>query len=207
MESVIIHAPKSFSYSSYRDLVVRLSDTGNTTGYEQTAERIEATKLNAHRMKRIEKQARIREELVRQVKHIEQKWNWTIVAEAWCGDGAQNIPLIAAMASFSPNIDLKIILRDENPAIMDKHLTNGKRSIPILICMDETTQKEIGVWGPRPENIARIAGIFKLKNPMISHDEFVKHLHLWYAKDKGESLQQDFLLLLPLWRKSSILIL
>lgn len=197
----IINATKSFTYSSYRDLVIHLSENGSTTGAEQTPERIEATKLNAHRMKRIEKQVQIKEELARKIKNIKRKWRWTVLVEAWCGDGAQIVPVIAKMASLNPNIDLKIILRDENPDIMDKHLSNGARSIPILICEDEQTNKEIGVWGSRPKKISEMAKNFKSANPNISHDEFIKHLHLWYAQDRGESIQNDFLLLIPSWNK------
>ena len=203
MESIsrIINSTKSFTYSSYRDLVVRLSETGSTTGAEQTPEKIEATKLNAHRMKRIEKQIQIKEELVQQIKNIKRKWIWTVLVEAWCGDGAQVVPVIAKMASLNPNIDLKIILRDENPDIMDKHLSNGARSIPILICEDEMTNKEIDVWGSRPKKITEMAKDFKSANPNVSHDEFIKHLHLWYAKDRGEAIQNDFLQLIPFWNK------
>lgn len=128
-----IKATNVFTYSSYRDLVIHLSETGSTTGAEQTPEKIEASKLNAHRMKRIEKQIQIKEDLTLQIKRIKRKLKWTVLVEAWCGDGAQIVPVIAKMASLNSNIDFKIILRDENLDIMDKHLSNGARSIPILI--------------------------------------------------------------------------
>ncbi len=37
---------------------------------------------------------------------------------------------------------------------------------------------------------------FKQANPNASHDEFVTNLHLWYARDKTLSLQNDFIELL-----------
>jgi hypothetical protein len=200
-ETTTVNPDKSFTYPSYRDLVIRLSETGSTTGVEQTPEKIEATKLNAHRMKRIEKQIQIKEDLALQIKKIKRKLKWTVLVEAWCGDGAQIVPVITKIASLNSNIDFKIILRDENLDIMDKHLTNGARSIPILICEDESTNKEIGMWGSRPKKITEMARYFKLLNPTISHDEFIKHLHLWYAKDRGEAIQNDFSLLIPSWNK------
>src|ERR1051326_1487788 len=114
---------RSFTYSSYRDLVAELAAKNSTTG-EPTPERIEATKLNAVRMKRIEKQVIVRKDLEELVKKIRSKWQWIVLAEAWCGDGAQNIPVIAKIASLNPNIELGIVLRDENPELMDRHLTN-----------------------------------------------------------------------------------
>ncbi|MBI4930363.1 MAG: thioredoxin family protein [Bacteroidetes bacterium] len=203
-ETIIINSITSFSYSAYKDLVIRLSETESTTGIEQTIERIEATKLNAFRMKRIDKQIQISESLAKLIKSVNRKWRWTVLVEAWCGDGAQNIPIIEKMASINPNIDLKIILRDENTDIMDKHLTNGSRSIPILICVDEMTNKEIGIWGSRPQKIMEMAKNFKSENPNSTHDEFVKYLHLCYAKDKGKSIQNDFLLLILSWKNNSI---
>jgi hypothetical protein len=199
-ETTTITTTLSFTYSAYRDLVIRLAETGATTGVEQTPERIEATKLNAQRMKRIDKQIQIREDLASLIQSINKRYNWTVIAEAWCGDGAQNLPVISKLASLNPNIELKIILRDENPDIMDQHLTKGSRSIPILICTD-TFGVEFCIWGPRPHKIAEMATNFKYAYPYASHDEFVKHLHLWYAKDKGESIQEDFLLLTPEWKK------
>ena len=43
---------------------------------------------------------------------------------------AQNLPVVAKLAEHNPNIDLRIILRDENLDLMDEHLTDGGRSIP-----------------------------------------------------------------------------
>lgn len=124
------------------------------------------------------------------------------MAETWCGDGAQNIPIIAKIAATSPNIKLTILFRDENPDIMNAYLTNGSKSIPKLICKDAQTKQDIGTWGPRPSDIQQMVLQFKSENPTASHEEFVKNLHLWYAKDKGVSIQKDFATLLPQWINS-----
>lgn len=187
------------SYNEYKAMVVRCSETGATTGREALPERIEATKINAQRMKRIDKQIKINDVLRFALENINNKWTWILIAESWCGDGAQNIPLIAMMAKHSVNIELKIILRDENPDIIDAHLTNGSRAIPKLICINSETGEEIGTWGPRPLAIQNLVKAYKIQNPDVSHDEFVKNLHLWYAKDGGESLQKDFEQLIPEW--------
>ena len=34
------------------------------------------------------------------------------------------------------NINLKVVLRDENPALMNQFLTNGSMSIPKLVVLD-----------------------------------------------------------------------
>lgn len=196
----LTHVSKSFSYDDYKNLVIEYSEKNRTTGNEQLPERIEATKINAQRMKRIDKQVQVNENITSLIKKLNTKWEWIVIAESWCGDGAQNIPVIAKIASLSPdNIELKIILRDENPEIMEAYLTNGSRSIPKLICIHSETKEEIGTWGPRPAKIKEMVAEFKAQYPNVPHDEFVKNLHLWYAKDKGKSLQKDFEVLFYQW--------
>lgn len=192
---------KFFSYAEYVDLVVDCATKGCTTGPEQSKQRIEATKLNAHRMLRISKQTELDPKLIALVKGISKKWDWVIIAEVWCGDGAQNIPIIAKIAALNRNIDLKIILRDDNDDFMNAYTTEGSRAIPKLICFESGTKNEIGTWGPRPTVISAMVKEFKKNNPAVSHDEFVKNVHLWYAKDKGASIQSDFYSLLNSWNK------
>lgn len=186
-------------FASYKELVAHCAANKTTTGLEPLPERIEATVLNAQRMKRIDKLLVVDERIQKELEKLKNKWNWIVLAEAWCGDGAQNIPVIAKIASLSPNIDLKIILRDEHPEFMENYLTNGSKSIPKLICFASDTQEEIGTWGPRPAAIQHNVVEFKKQNPEVDHDEFVKNLHTWYAKDNGKSMQEDFLKLIPEW--------
>lgn len=187
----------SYNYNNYRDLVIELSEKKGCTG-EISEERVIATKINAQRMKRLDKQIILNDKILEALK-INKPWTWVVLIESWCGDGAQNLPIIAKIAELSPNIELKILLRDQNPALMDKYLTNGSKSIPKLICYEKGTEKEIGVWGPRPKVIQEMVKVFKSNNPTVSHDEFVKNLHLWYAQNKAEALQEEFAQLIMEW--------
>ncbi|MEO6902553.1 MAG: thioredoxin family protein [Bacteroidia bacterium] len=191
---------KTLPYDAYKLLVIECSENGATTGTEQLPERIEATKMNAQRMKRIDKTQQIHEKISTLVKNNDLKWKWVVLAESWCGDGAQNIPIISKIAALAPHaIELQLILRDEHPEIMDQYLTNGSRAIPKLICMDSETGKEIGTWGPRPIKIQQMVTDLKAANPTVSHDELVRNIHLWYAQDKGEALQEELEQLLLKW--------
>lgn len=194
---------KQYTYPEYREMVLDLAEKNTCTGPDKTTERTEATKLNAQRIKRIDKTVVVNIELDTLVRSIQKRWNWTVLMESWCGDGAQNIPVIAKVASLNEKIELKIILRDENPETMDRYLTNGSRSIPILICTDVVSGQVFGTWGPRPERISEMGKEFKKANPDVTHDEFVKNLHLWYARDKTESLQMDLLRKIASWKNST----
>ncbi len=65
--------------------------------------------------------------------------NWLVITEHWCGDASQIIPIISKVAAESEGkINLRFIYRDENEALIDAHLTDGKsRSIPMLIQINE----------------------------------------------------------------------
>ncbi|WP_242929221.1 thioredoxin family protein [Pontibacter vulgaris] len=182
------------SYTDYKLLVDDLVATQKTTGPEQTEEKIGFTKLNQQRMKRVEKQFTLLPELSEILQTQQTAWKWLVLSEAWCGDGAQLIPAISAIADAAPFIELQIVLRDENPELMDTCLTNGSRSIPKLLCVDAVTGERIFTWGPRPASIQQQVIMFKAANPHAGHDELSAQLHMWYAKDRSQSLQQDLVM-------------
>lgn len=181
---------KPYTYQEYKELVVSLADRKKTSG-EQTPEHIDATIINAQRMKRIDKQCNITDELKEVIQSISKKYTWLLIAETWCGDGAQCIPVIAKIADLNLNIELKIILRDENPSIIDIFLTNGSRSIPKLVFIHN--EQVLGTWGARPKAIQKMVLDFKQSFPDATHDEFVTNLHLWYARDKTQAIQNEFI--------------
>ena len=132
--------------------------------------------------------------------NVEHDWTWILIVEGWCGDGAQNLPIIAKIAEQFPNIDLKIILRDENSDLMNAYLTNGGRAIPKLICIDTDTNQELGTWGPRTSFIQEKVDEYKKGNNIkANHDDFVANLHLWYARDKGISLKYEIMQNMKSW--------
>lgn len=189
----------SLTYKEYEEFVSECAACGKTSG-PSTPEHIAATKLNAQRMRRITQQCEINEELKKIISAIKRPVQWVIIAETWCGDGAQNIPALAKMAELNSLIEMKIILRDENPEYMDLFLTNGSRAIPKLICTDKISGETAGIWGPRPARIQQMVVDYKKQFPGVPHDEFVKNLHTWYAKDKTASLQAEFIDVLKQWK-------
>lgn len=140
-------------YASYRQFIDDCVAKNITSGNEQTNEKIEATKLNIVRIRRIEKQFELSNEIKALLDKLHKKITWIVLTEIWCGDSAQNLPIIAKAAAYSTNINLQLILRDKHPEIMDKYLTNGSRAIPKLICLDAQTNSYSAVWGPRPAKI------------------------------------------------------
>ncbi len=148
------------------------------------------TKLNFQRISRIHKTYKVDKELKKIVRSIKSPQLWMILTEDWCGDSAQILPHIAIISEQNPLIDLRILLRDKNLDIMDQYLTNGtSRSIPKLVVFD-TEGNELFQWGPRPKEAQDI--ILNAKAKGDSKEEFMKKLHLWYARDKGHAIESEF---------------
>lgn len=184
----------AYTYTSYRDMLDKLMAKHQTTGSDQSDEMLEYARVNIHRMQRLEKTVVINNDLSAQVMNIKKPLVFLVITEGWCGDAAQNVPVLSFMEKLTQNIELKLILRDENPDIMNLYLTGGSKSIPKVICLEKETLKELFVWGPRPEACQQI--MLDLKNKGVSKKERGEAIHTWYAKDKTQSLQKEFTQLL-----------
>lgn len=184
----------SLSYSEYRTLVSKLINEGKSTGNEQSADLLHYSELNEVRMKRLEKTLKMDSEVLKTLENLKSKQTWLVISEGWCGDAAQILPIIKLMAESSDNIELKIVLRDENNALMAQFLTNGSKSIPKLLLLDENLNL-INHWGPRPEGAKNLILDYKAQHGIV--DEAAKiALQKWYLDDKGISTQREIISIL-----------
>ena len=193
----------AYSYQEYRQMIDEKLKEGKTTGENHSESMIQYTKMNVHRMNRIDKQVELSDEVKDRLESVERPMIWLVLTEAWCGDAAQNIPPIQMMADQSDKIKARYILRDQNLDIMDQFLTDGtSRSIPKLICLDAETFDVIGEWGPRPQKAQKIFKELRGRED-LSYREVAEKLHKWYADDKTETIQDEFLDLLDEWESTS----
>ena len=194
---------KGTSFEEYYKLSEQLAKEGKTTGENQSEALINYSKLNFSRMKRILKTAPISDLVTSTVDCLDDQLTWIVLTESWCGDAAQNLPIFAKIAEANPNIKLKILLRDENPELMDQYLTNGSKFIPKLICVDKDLN-ELGTWGPRPK-VLQDRLYENKKNHTIEMAELKKEFQIWYTKDKGQTIQEEMILLLKAWTNKECL--
>lgn len=191
---------QAYSYTSYRELINRFVAENKTSGEKQTPSRIEFTKLNSHRMNRLDKTIMLLPALQQKLNEITFNQTWLVLSEAWCGDSAQIVPVLEKIATASQNkIELKILFRDENPLVMDCVLTNGTRSVPKLIALNTDTLQMLGTWGPRPLPAQQIMLNWKSNQETISWDDFEKELHTWYAHDKSQTMQREIIEAITEW--------
>ena len=184
---------KSMSYQDYRSLMSDLVESKSTTGLDQSEEMVAYTVLNDQRMKRWDKTVKVLVEAQEKISAFSGDITWLVITESWCGDAAHVIPVINKVAELHSNITLKLVLRDENDELMQQFLTNGGKSIPKLIMIDNISGEVLGTFGPRP-----IAATNLVKDYIKEHgavtDALKENLQMWYNKDKGQSTITDLLL-------------
>ncbi len=187
---------QAMDYETFNELTVSRLEEGRTTNDDNSESMLNYTRLNIQRTQRIDKRGIINEATYAAIDDIERSQIWFVITEGWCGDSAQLLPYIHKMAKLNSNIELKIVLRDEYPEIMDDFLTNGvSRSIPKLIILDAETLETLGEWGPRPEYVQNIY-MKERADEAIGGKQASQNLHAFYAKDKGALLQEEFRTLL-----------
>ena len=181
---------KEYTYAEYRSMIDDLLAQGLTTGSDQSEARVKYARLNVSRMNRLDKTKQIIPALKKAMEKLTREYQWLVITEGWCGDAAQSVPLMAAIAACSPKVDFRIILRDEFPEVMDRYLTGGSRSIPILVIRDSKTGADLAKWGPRPKELIQLVNEWK---QTLDHDAFVEKIHTWYARNKTQSMQHEIL--------------
>ena len=185
------------SYDEYKSLVSDLMKEGKSTGPVQNESRANYTKLNNQRMKRLDKQTRLSEEAVNVAGKVNKDFTWLVLTESWCGDAAQTLPVINKFSEANKNIDLKVVLRDENDELMDKFLTNGSKSIPKLIVIENKSKEVVSSWGPRTEKATRMIQEYKEKHGQVD-DAIKKDLQVFYTQDRGKQIEKEMVSMLSL---------
>ena len=165
---------------------ISVSDINTLNDYDKSF--YDYRKLNFQRSSRLEKTFIPTDETKQLFSEINQQQKWIVITESWCGDSAQNLPVIAKLTQLSGLIEFKIVLRDSNLEFMDLHLTNGGRAIPKLIVFDES-DNEIFQWGPRPVEAQNL--FTRLKNDGMPKPDINKELHLWYGRNRGKEVERE----------------
>lgn len=187
----------AMSYEEFKQRVSDLYEEGRpTSGEDADAPLLEFTKLNINRMSRNEKSNKVNPDLASLLSNFPKNMYWLVLAEGWCGDVAESLPILYNLTKSHDHIQLGIIFRDQNLDIMDQYLTNGGRGIPKLIMLDNDNLEELGHWGPRPEPLQTYVEEKKQEQDQYETkmdwvNSIHEAMHKWYAKDKGQTLQEE----------------
>ncbi len=177
---------------AYRSLFERIVTEGEPYGPPGSGYGADYTKLNLARTRRLEKTFKPLPEVAAVMAQAAPQ-TWLVITEPWCGDSAQNLPVIQLLAALAPAIEVRIALRDTNLALIDRYLTNGARSIPKLVAFDALTNAELFQWGPRPVAAHDLVMSEKSKPvaDQLSKEALAEHLHRWYNTNAGHDTQLE----------------
>jgi len=184
------HNGLTFSeYFNIMEVKVNLTNLSDLSEEERVT--VEQLRLNYQRSSRIIRTHKLNDRLSGLIKQISSPQLWMVITEAWCGDSAQNLPYIVKIAECNPLINLRILLRDQNTDIMDYYLSEEKaRSIPKIVAFNDEGD-ELFQWGARPKEAQDL--VTKLKSERLSKEIFLNRLHLWYGRNRGKNLENEFI--------------
>lgn len=131
------------------------------------------------------------EPAVERAREIGGRWRLLVLAEDWCGDASNTVPVLARFADAAGNVEMRVVERDENPDLMDRHLTDGGRAIPVAVVLDDDFRPR-GSWGPRPEELQEFVISEKEKGERPT-SEIYRDARRWYARDRGETTLRELL--------------
>ena len=186
---VAVPAP-AYSYPEFRALVGTLAAEHRTSGSEQSPGLVHYTNQNQAHLDYCYAEPLL-PALLEQVRQLPRPEQWLVLGEAWCGDTAHTLPVLAHLAAESAGrVVLHVVLRSEHPALMTAHQTGGKDSIPKLIRRDAATGADLGDWGPRPA-AAQVLSRQLHGDASLHTNEVVKGMNAWYEADNGQAVQQE----------------
>jgi hypothetical protein len=189
-----IFETNGLNYSSYRRIIDDLLANSKTTGPDDSEAMLHYSKMNVQRMSRVDKTVQLIPELNEIVQLLPEDLRFLVISEGWCGDAAQIVPVFNKLAEASQGkIALKFVLRDQHLELIDAHLTNGGRAIPVLLVLD-AEGKVVHQWGPRPAILQGLLAEWKKESSDMML--LAERLHSWYAKDRTLTTQSELLALL-----------
>ncbi len=138
----------------------------------------------------VSKRAVVSDFAVERVQALGGHWHLLVLADDWCGDAVNTLPVLARLADLADNLDLRVLPRDENPDLMDSHLSpRGARAIPVVMILDESF-RERGWWGARPAELQRWVDE---TGSTISKTDRYREIRRWYARDKGATAVDEII--------------
>jgi len=184
---------EGLSYLAYRSLIDELLVAKKTTGTDHSDAMLHYTKMNVQRMSRVDKTVQLDPDLYSALNKVQGHYRFLVISEGWCGDAAQIVPVFDKIAStFPTKFDLRFVLRDTNLPLIDAHLTNGGRAIPVLLVLNNSGNV-VAKWGPRPQILKGLLDGWKSQESDMM--ALAEKLHGWYAKDKTRTTQEELAVL------------
>jgi len=117
---------------------VAISPEQFTQGLTYDAYKAQMTR-NQERFAANEQQVVLDPAAVAAARGLRQPLNVLVLAEDWCGDVIDNLPILGSLAAAAGGkLDVRVFLRDQRLDLMDQYLKGGEfRSIPVFVFFDQ----------------------------------------------------------------------
>ena len=102
------------------------------------------------------------------------------ITEDWCGDAMLNNPIIRKVAEAA-GVEVRTALRDADTELIDRHLTNGGRAIPIYLLLNEAGEV-VGKWGPRAPELQQVVDEGRAALPSKEDPQFEEKTKAFYTQ-------------------------
>lgn len=107
-----------------------------------------------------------------QISRMNEKLHVLCIAENWCSDCVNGVPVIAKLADMIPNWNFRIVSRDAFSKEFETfYTTAGRKKIPVILFADEDGD-EIMRWIERPMRSYQQLGILRDQN--LPKEEFIQ---------------------------------
>jgi len=143
--------------------------------------------------------ARVSDVAVTRLAAVSGAWHLLVLTEDWCPDSLSTLPVVARLTEHVGHVDLRILGRDVNPDLMDAHLTNRTRSIPVIMVLD-AQYREWAWWGPRPEPLQ---AWFLAEGRFLPKVDRYREMRRWYARDHGATAIDELVALVEASAKAT----
>jgi hypothetical protein len=155
---------------------------------------LESAQQNAALWRSIYDRARVPEDLLQRARELSGRWHLLVLLEDWCGDAVNSVPFLARLAHEVPNLELRVLERDQNLDLMARYLSpSGGLAIPVVIALNENLE-EVGWWGSRPTVLQR--WVDSTEAQLLSKEDRYREIRRWYARDRGATSVSEVLGLL-----------
>lgn len=182
---------KGLTYSGYKIRLNLLIEAERQKAKPDLAQ-LNFLKLSKSRMERLDKNYRLKFfNRSTAENHKIEKLTWLVISEPWCGDSAQLLPIFNKITENCKFSDLKIVMRDESPQLMNQFLTRGKKAVPKLIVLNEYSEV-LFTWGSRPKEAQAIVDRDTRIHKKLSKNGQIM-LQNWYNEDKGLSTENELI--------------
>jgi hypothetical protein len=176
----------ALTYDQYRQSIAQV--LGQSDPGEQLQKMIPYYAKNAELMDEFMDSYKVNN-LMLEALRIARPVTWLVLTEGWCGDAAFINPMLRHIEQAAHGkVQLLFVLKDSHPELMDANLTNGGRSIPKLIVLNEQLEA-LASWGPRPEGLQTLMPRWKAEGLQLK--EIIARVHEWYRNDDTRSTQQE----------------